>query len=219
MARKALLLPFFLMSSMASAQEAPTPLSQQSYVSSAEMTYIWKYMGIRLIETYGQVGNGPAYTGKWQQQSYREKGGLRVVVHAAKFDDINGPRIAYLAALAFDTVSRIAGKPPVSEIELYLTPPNTSYAVRHRSWAIGPHHSVVYAITSQEGGYDVERLVGDVAPAAKYTLASRYGSDTPLDSLFVDGTIKRGTPGADALYALCKVRATKARRDLKSSAP
>ena len=233
-------------------------------------------MGIRLIETYGQVGNGSAYTGKWQQQSYREKGGLRVVVHAAKFDDINGPRIAYLAALAFDTVSRIAGKPPVNEIELYLTPPNTSYAVRHRSWAIGPHHSVVYAITSQEGGYEddvsrtvahelfhtwvgneqrsqldnelgaatiencaemdafgyamqldkskvdatnVERLVGDVAPAAKYTLAARYGSDTPLDSLFVDGTIKRGTPGADALYALCKVRATKARRDLKSSAP
>ena len=224
-------------------------------------------MGIRLIETYGEVGDGPAYTGKWQQQSYREQGGLRVVVHAAKLNDINGQRIADLARLAFDSVSRLAGKPPVSEIKLYLTPPNTSYAVRHRSWAIGPHHSVAYVITSREESYEndvartvahelfhtwvngeqssqfdnelgaatiencaemdafgyatqldktkvdsanVDRLAGDVTSVAKYTLVARYGPDTPLDSLFVHGTIKQGTANADLLYALCKDRAKKA---------
>jgi hypothetical protein len=268
MDRKTLLVALFLLSTVAGAQDAPAQSLDRSYVSSSEMTYIWKYMGIRLIETYGQVGDGPPYTGKWKKQSFREEVGLRVVIHAATFDNIDARRIADVARMAFDTVSRIAGKPPVSKIELYLTPHDTSYAVKLRSWAIGPHHSVAYAISSRDGGYEDDvsrtvahelfhtwidgkqrsqfanelgaatiencaemdafgyasqldkskvdsanqaRLVGDVAPPAKYTLAARYGADAPLDGLFMDKTIKRGTTNAEALDALCKARAKQAK--------
>ncbi|HEY9131800.1 MAG TPA: hypothetical protein VIM98_08610, partial [Dyella sp.] len=106
--------------------EQPANPNSQSYVSSAETTYVWKYLGVRLIETYGQVGEGPRYTGSWKQQSFREKDGLLVTVHAASFDRIDAARVAALTQSAYNTVAQIAGKPPVRKVELYLTPAGTS---------------------------------------------------------------------------------------------
>ncbi len=126
----------------------------KSYVSSTETTYIWKYLGIRLIVTHGQVGEGPPYTGNWRRQSFREDGSLHVVVHTATFATIDAASIAKLAEDAFATVTRIAGKPPIRKIELYLTPPGTSYAISHRSWAIGSNNSVAYVVSPLDGGYE-----------------------------------------------------------------
>lgn len=128
--------------------------AQESYLSSGEMTWVWSFAGLEILETGGSVNGPTTYEGKWKVAEFSTSPQITVELYETTKTNLDVQRIAQLVQSAFDTVSDIAGRPPVDKIELYLVPSEYSFSVAHRSWSFRGRHTVAYAIREDASSFE-----------------------------------------------------------------
>jgi hypothetical protein len=144
---------FFAITLLAPAVDASDTGSRAGshpYISSSQSTLVWSIGPLELVETNGDIVGSEEYTKGFSKYSREFPDGLAVDIYSPSFTPAQAPDAEQLADFtdsAFRTIIRMAGRPPVKQISIYVVPSGNSFHIKQKSWSVRKRHNTSYALT------------------------------------------------------------------------